>query len=217
MNALLRKEMRLSASVLSYLFIAFGLLTLTPGYPILCGAFLVTLGLFHTYQNAREANDILFSALLPVAKTDVVKGKYIFTVMIELCGFIVMAVLTLVRMTVLSGAALYRENTLMNANPFFLGMVLIAFGLFNWIFVGGFFKTGYKFSKPFITYMIAVFLMIGVAETLHHLPGLGALNAFGFDDFALQMLLFLAGVTLYIVMTYASYKRACSDFENIDL
>lgn len=217
MNALLRKEMRLSASILSYLFIVFGLLTLTPGYPVLCGAFLVTLGLFHSYQNAREANDILFSALLPVAKSDVVKGKYMFTVMIELCGFIVMAALTLVRMTVLSGAEVYRENALMNANPFFLGMALVVFGLFNWIFVGGFFKTGYKFSKPFVTYMIAVFLMIGAAETLHHLSGLGALNAFGFDDLVLQMLLLLAGILLYAWMTYASYKRACSDFENIDL
>ena len=67
MNALLNKEMRLSASILSYLFIGFGLMTLLPGYPILCGVFFVTLGLFQSFQSAREANDIVFSALLPVA------------------------------------------------------------------------------------------------------------------------------------------------------
>ena len=78
MNPLLRKEMRLSASVLSYVFIAFAFLTMLPGYPILCGAFFITLGIFHSFQTAREANDIVFSALLPIAKKDVVKGKFQF-------------------------------------------------------------------------------------------------------------------------------------------
>ena len=98
MNPLLRKEMRLSASILSYLFIVFGFMTLLPGYPILCGVFFITLGIFQSFQSAREANDIVFSALLPVAKHDVVKGKYQFSVLIELCGMMVMAILTLVRM-----------------------------------------------------------------------------------------------------------------------
>ena len=39
MNALLKKEMRLSASILSYLFLGFSLMALLPGYPILCGVF----------------------------------------------------------------------------------------------------------------------------------------------------------------------------------
>ena len=44
MNPLLRKEVRLSASVLSYIFLAAAILTLVPGYPILCGPFFVTMG-----------------------------------------------------------------------------------------------------------------------------------------------------------------------------
>ncbi len=75
MRDILRKEIKLSASVLSYLFIPFGLMFLLPGYPVLCGAFFVCLGLFQSFQSAREANDIVFSALLPIAKSDVVKGN----------------------------------------------------------------------------------------------------------------------------------------------
>lgn len=67
--------MRLSALLLTYLFIGFGVMTLVPGYPILCGAFFITLGIFQSFQSAREANDIVFSALLPIAKRDVVKGS----------------------------------------------------------------------------------------------------------------------------------------------
>ena len=63
MKALLQKEIRLSASVLSYIFIVAAVMTLIPGYPVLCGTFFVTLGIFHSFQNAREANDIVYSAL----------------------------------------------------------------------------------------------------------------------------------------------------------
>ena len=217
MNALLKKEMRLSASILSYLFLGFSLMALLPGYPILCGVFFITLGIFQSFQSAREANDIVYSALLPIAKHDVVKGKYQFSILIELSGFFVMAVLTIVRMTVLSNSTVYRQNALMNANPFFLGMALLIFGMFNLIFVGGFFKTAYKFAKPFVTYIIMCFLLIGVAEALHYVPGLEILNAFGFDHLALQLSLLLGGAMAYIFLTAFSYKRACATFEKIDL
>ena len=217
MNAMLKKEMRLSASILSYLFIVFAFMTLLPGYPVLCGVFFITLGIFQSFQSAREANDIVFSALLPIAKRDVVKGKYLFSVLIELTGFLIMAALTLVRMTLLSDSPVYRQNALMNANPFFLTMALVIFGMFNLIFVGGFFKTAYKFAKPFVTYIIVCFLLIGAAEALHHVPGLGALNAFGFERIGLQLSLLLGGALLYTLLTFFSFKSACAHFEKIDL
>ena len=217
MNALLRKEMRLSALLLTYLFIGFGVMTLLPGYPILCGVFFITLGIFQSFQSAREAGDIEYSALLPVAKRDVVKGKFQFTMLIELCGIAVMAVLTVLRMTVFADSAIYRQNALMNANPFFLGMALLIFGLFNLIFVGGFFKTAYKLGKPFVIYIVTAFVMIGIAEALHHIPGLEALNAFGFDHIGLQFVLLICGILLYAALTFLSYNKACADFERIDL
>ena len=157
MRDILRKEIRLSASVLSYLFTLFGLMFFLPGYPVLCSAFFVSLGLFQSFQNAREANDIVFSALLPIAKRDVVKGKYQFVMLIELGGFALMTVLTVLRMTVLKDAVVYRANAMMNANPFFLGSVLFIFGLFNVIFLGGFFKNAYSLGKPYIIYIFAAF------------------------------------------------------------
>ena len=206
MNALLKKEMRLSALLLTYLFIGFAFMTMLPGYPILCSVFFINLGIFQSFQSAREANDIVFSALLPVAKRDVVRGKYQFSVMIELCGFALMAVLTFVRMTALSDAAVYRQNALMNANPFYLGCALVIFGVFNLIFLGGFFRTAYSLGKPFITYIIVNFLLIGIAEALHHFPGMEALNAFGFDHIGLQLSTLLAGAILYILLTVMSYN-----------
>ena len=217
MRNIMRKEMRLSASVLSYLFILFGLMFLLPGYPILCGVLFVTLGIFQSFQTAREANDIVFSVLLPIAKQDVVKGKYRFVCFIELCGFLLMAIATVLRMTVLSEAGAYRHNALMNANLFALAMALLIFGLFNLIFIGGFFRTAHKFARPFVTYMIAAFLMIGAGEAVHHFPGLEAVNAFGFEHIFLQLALFAAGAACYAILTLISLRNACINFEKIDL
>lgn len=217
MRNIMRKEMKLSASPLCYLFILFGLMFFLPGYPILCGAFFVTLGLFQGFQFAREANDIVFSALLPVSKSDVVRGKFLFVCFIEGCSLLLMLISALIRMTALADSAVYRANALMNANLFALGGALVIFGLFNVIFVGGFFKTAYKIGKPFVIFIIAAFLVLGVLEALHHVPGLEALNAFGFDHFGLQLVCLLAGLAVFLIMTLLSYRAACRHFEKIDL
>ena len=217
MRDILRKEMKLSASVLSYLFILFGLMFFLPGYPVLCGAFFVCLGLYQSFQTAREANDMVFSALLPIAKRDVVKGKYLFVCLIEGCALLLMALAVIIRMTVFSQSVVYRSNALMNANFFALGVAFLIFGLFNWIFVCGFFKTAYKFGRPFVLFIIAAFLTIAAAEALHHVPGLEALNAFGTEKIGMQLALLAGGVILYLLITILSCRRACMYFERIDL
>ena len=217
MRNILWKEMKLSASVLSYLFILFGLMFFLPGYPVLSGAFFVTLGIFQSFQNGRETNDILFSALLPIAKRDVVKGKYLFVCFIELCSLLLMGAAVLFRMTVFSEAAVYRANALMNANLFALGLAFFLFGLFNAVFVGGFFKTAYKTGRPFVCYIVLCFLTIGIGEALHHFPGLEALNAFGTEHPALQLSLLACGIVAFVLLTLMSYRRSCRSFDKIDL
>ena len=213
---ILKKEMTLSASPITYFFILFGFIFLLPGYPILCGPFFVTLGIFKSFQNAREANDFVFSALLPIAKRDVVKGKYIFSCLIELNSLLIMAISALIRMSVLKNNAVYRANALMNANLYGLGAALVIFGLFNRIFIGSFFKTAYKFGS-FVVYIVAAFLALGIFEALHYIPGLEAVNAFGFDHLGLQLALLAAGAIIYLVLTWISYRSACVRFDQIDL
>ena len=131
MRNVLRKEVRLGTLTIVYFFVLFGLMFLLPGYPVLCGAFFLTLGLYQNFRYARECNDLVFSVLLPIAKQDVVKGKFAFSCIIEMCCFALMLVSVLVRMTVFSDSPVYRGNALMNANLFALGMALVLFGVFN--------------------------------------------------------------------------------------
>ncbi len=217
MMKLLKKELMLAASPLSYIFLTFALLAFVPGYPILIGSFFICLGLFQSFQAWREANDIIYTALLPVAKSDVVRAKYAFCIFIELCYFAITAAVALVRMTIFSEAMVYRSNALMNANLVYIGFVLLILGLFNAIFIGGFFRTAYKFGKPFVLFTAAAFLVVILGETLFHIPGLSALNAFGFTHIGLQTGVLTAGAILYALLTTISSKRAINNFERIHL
>ncbi len=217
MTDMLKKEMKLSASVLSYIFIAFSAMTLIPGYPILMSAFFVCFGIFQSVQLCRETNDIIYSALLPVAKRDVVRGKYAFALLIEGCGFVLMAGFTLLRMTLLADAPAYRNNALMNANLVFLGFALLVFGCFNLIFLGGFFRTAYRYGKPFVFFIIVFFFIAGIAESLHHFPGFAPLNAFGFTEMPLQLAALATGAAAFILMTAASQAASIRNFEATDL
>lgn len=217
MRNILRKEVRLCTLPIVYFFVLFGLMFLLPGYPVLCGAFFLTLGLYQNFRNSRECNDLVFSVLLPIAKKDVVKGKFAFSCIVEMCCFALMLVSAIVRMTILSDSPVYRENALMNANLFALGVALVLFGIFNLVFIGSFFKTGYKTGSPFIIYMVIGFLVIGVSEALCHFPGMGAINAFGFDYFGLQISALAVGAICYMGLTILSYRESCYRFERIDL
>ena len=217
MKSLLNKEFKLAASPLAFIFLAFSLMTLLPGYPILCGAFFMGLGLFQSFQYSREANDTMYTVLLPVKKSDFVAAKYTFTCTIEMIGFALFAVLTAVRMTALSGAEPYLRNALMNASPLFLAFVLLVFTAFNVLFVGGFFKTGYKMGIPFLLYGIAAGVIIVAAETLHHLPGLAFLNTPSGERLGLQFACLAAAAVIYAAATALSCRTSKARFESIDL
>ncbi len=217
MKNLLSKEFRLAASPLAYWFLLAALMTMLPGYPILMSAFFICFGVFHSFQNAREANDILYSVLLPVRKRDIVRAKFAFTCVIQMIGFLLCAILTLVRMTALPHAAAYAGNALMNATPVYLAFVLLIFTGFNLLFVGGFFKTGYKIGMPFLAYGICTALLITVGEALPHLPGLTFLHNPAGERLGVQFAALAIAVLLYAAGTLLAFRKAEQRFERIDL
>lgn len=216
MKKLLYKEMKLSANPLSYWFIGFSAMTMIPRYPILVGSFFICLGIFHTYQQIREYDDITYTVMLPVKKQDVVTAKYLFVLLIESMAFILCALLTIVRMKTLGNAVPYVTNRLMNANAAYLGYVMIVFAVFNGIFLTAFFKTTYKIGKPFVIFCIVAFIVITIGETLHHVPGLESLN--DHSNVSMPQIVVLAiGVIAFMLCTWSSYRKAVKDFERIDL
>ena len=217
MRNLLDKELRLATPLLTFLFLSFTAMTFIPGYPILCGAFFVCFGIFQGYQFGREHGDVLYTVLLPVRKKDVVKAKYAAAVVLQMLAFALFCAFVGVRMVFLADAQAYETNALMGANPTFLAFVMLIFAAFNAVFIGGFFRTAYGIGKPFTAFAVAAFVIIGIGETLHHLPGLEWLNARSFPQAGRQLPVLLAAVCLYAVATAISCRRSQCRFEQIDL
>ena len=217
MKNFLVKEFRLFASPLTWFFLAFSLMALIPGYPILMGAFFVCFGIFQSFQLGRETNDILYTVLLPIRKGDAVRAKFLFAAAVELAGFSVMAGLTVLRMTALRNAPVYVGNALMNATPVFLAFVLLIVAAFHFFFLRGFFRTAYRIGKPFVAFAVASFLLIAAAESLHYFPGLSFLNATGGERPEIQLPVLLAAAALYAAVTALSMRLSLRSFERVDL
>ena len=216
MKKLFYKEMKLSANPLTYLFIAFSAMTIIPSYPILVGSFFICLGIFHTYQQIREYDDVTYTVMLPVKKRDIVTAKYLFVLFIELTAFILCTLLTIIRMKILGTAVPYATNQLMNANMAYLGYTMIVFAVFNSIFLAGFFKTTYKIGKPFFIFCVVSFIIIIMEEILHHIPDLESLN--NPSNLSMpQVVIFAIGIVVFMLCTWLSYQKAVKDFEGIDL
>ena len=217
MTNLLNKEFKLAASPLSWFFLAAAGLTLVPGYPILMSAFFVCLGIFYSFLNAREANDVLYTVLLPLPKRAFVRAKFAFTCFFQLLGFVLMAGLTALRMTALSGGSAYAANALMNATPLFLAFVLLIFTAFNVLFLGGFFRTAYKLGMPFLAFAVAAALLLICGEALHFIPALRFFNEPAGARLGLQFALLGIAAAGYALGTALSCRVSMARFERIDL
>ena len=214
---LLRKEIKLAASPLSYFFLTFTLMAFIPGYPILVSQFFICLGLFQTFQNGREANDIIYSVLLPISKKSIVKARFLFVLFIEMIDFILTLIFSLIRMSLMSGLSPYVTNPLMNANFFFVGFSLLVLALFNLIFVRGYFKTGYYFAKSFIAFIVIAFLLVIASEVLHYLPGLQYFSTAGFEELPKQVIFLCCSIIIFVIFTVWGEISAAKSFEKIDL
>ena len=217
MKSLVKKEFSLAIPPLTYVFLAFALMSFIPGYPILCGAFFTCLGIFQGYLSAREAGDIYFSLMLPVRKKDIVRAKYISVMILEGISLLLMCVFTFIRMTYLSSSPVYLTNVMMAANPLFIAFALMVYALFNTVFLGGYFRTGYNLGKPFVIFAVTAFLLIALGEALHHFPGLGHLNEPGWEGSKDLLWCAAAALAVYLAVSLLSMRSSEKRFALLDL
>ena len=218
MKNLLYKELKTFVSPLNYLFFAFTLMAFIPGgYPLLVSTFFIMMGVFVSFQIAREHHDTLFTVLLPVKKTDAVKARYLTVTVIQLISLLLLGIFCAIRLTLLSDLPAYASPALMPANFTFLGFAFISFGLFNAIFLCGFYKTAYHYAKPFIIYIIVFFIVVIIEETLGFMPFTAFLKAQSGNDLLLQIPVLACGIVFYALATMLSLKSSEKKFSSLDI
>lgn len=154
---LLYKEMRLVAHPTSIVFAFLGCLVLVPSYPYSVIFMFGCLAPYITFLNARETNDVWYTAVLPVTKRESVLGKCLLVVFFQLFQLLFSIPFALLRNTM----NIANNPVGLDATVAWYGFGFILYAVFDLVFLTAFYKSGYKVGKSFILAAIPmVFLMV---------------------------------------------------------
>lgn len=212
---LIKKEFKLSMHPTVPIFLSFAAMLMIPNYPYYVTAFYTTLSIFFTCLTGRENNDITYSLMLPVAKKDIVKGRLLFTMIIE-----VIQILLFIPFIILNQKINPQGNVVgTDANIAFIGFTFILYGIFNYVFFSVYYKNVLKVGKAFISSNIAIFIYIVVIEVLMHVIPFfrDYLDTNDTENVSYKLIVLFAGIILYLLISFVTYKKSSELFEKLDL
>lgn len=215
MKRLLRKEFLLCLHPTGVLFPFLSAMLLIPNYPYGVVFFYTGLAVFFTCLNGRECNDVVYSMTLPIAKRDIVTGRFMLVMMLELLQLMLAIPFAILRQSFqLPGNAVG-----MDANIALFGFAFLQYGLFNLTFFEIYYKDVEKVGKAFLSASTVSFLYIGVMEACAHaIPFVREKLDTPDPAFLTEKLVVLAlGAVLYALMTLIAHKRAVKHFTAQDL
>ena len=172
-------------------------------------------------------NDLLFTALLPVPKEQVVKARVRFAVAIEMVMFLLLIPLIFVNHKLVpQGNPAGTDGSLT-----FLGASLVLFTVFNAVFIPAFYRDETKSGKNFLFSTIAVFVWIILWEGFM-ITAAAARDAVPFFSWAAenldafpataqawrtQLIVLAVGALIYGLGTSIVSRKAVRIFERVDL
>jgi hypothetical protein len=212
---LLYKEVRLVIHPLYYLIALFGVLLLIPNWVYFVALmYFLFIAFPNIFVNAKAQNDIGFSVLLPVKKSDVVKAR-----ILSMTGMEVLQILVAGIFVALNISLYPNGNFLLDANLAYLGCVFLMYGVFNVVFYPLFYKTADKIGMPILVTLTFTFLYATLIEVLSlMLPQVNYLLD-GNTPTALvrQIPVFVVGILLFTLLTWLAYYWSAKNFEKVDL
>ena len=211
---LIHKELHLNMRWPNFLFAALALLLLVPAWPFAIAFMFIYIPMMIVPQTDRANADLLFAALLPVRKRDIVVARAVSLVGME-AAFVAVGVL----------AALIRYRLYdadnpagMNPNVAFFGLVLVMYAVFNAVFLPGSYKAAYRMLWPILggsVIAVAVGLVLTTLPAV--VPALAGLNDRGLGHLPAQAAVLGVGAGVYAVTTVFACRRAAASFEGVDL
>lgn len=217
MKVLLFKEFKLALHPTTYLFMAIGAMLMIPSYPYYVAFVYTCLGIFFIFLSARENKDIFFTASLPVIKSDVVRSRIFTVAIIELLQLAIGIPFAIIGIRINPNAAGNLAG--IEANMAFFGLVLIMYALFNAIFLPLFYKTATKVGIPLVFASIAVTIYVVAAElAVQMIPFLKThLDTTDPAKVIYQFPILIAGMLIFTLTLWLSYRKSVANFERVDL
>jgi hypothetical protein len=212
---LIAKELRLNIAPGLYLMLLLAMLLLIPAWPFYIAFGYVILVIMIVAQTDKANNDLLFTALLPVRKRDMVTARTWVIVGWEMAYVLLGAVFAVVH------HALYHESNVtgMNPNVAFFGTIFVMYAIFNAIYLPGAYTKPYRMLRPLLGGAVAAVFAAGVLNTVPlAIPAVAErFNDRGLGNPLWQLAALVVGLAVYVGATMRASAKAASNFEQVNL
>ena len=209
---LLYKEMRLVAHPTSIVFAFLGCLCSGAILSLQCNFYVWLFSTLHHFffLNARETNDVWYTAVLPVTKRESVLGKCLLVVFFQLFQLLFSIPFALLRNTM----NIANNPVGLDATVAWYGFGFILYAVFDLVFLTAFYKSGYKVGKSFILAAIPmVFLMVAI-EATSYIPALVWMDSYQPEHLLIQLPILIVGIVCYGVFVPLAYRISAKRFES---
>lgn len=216
MKNLLYKEIRLVIQPPAYLFVLCAALLLIPAYPYFVGVSYFIFAIQINFSLMRANKDQEFTSMLPISRAQIVSGKTVSICFLEMLQLGLSVVFGLLSSFVVNKGG---NPVGMDANAAFFGMTLIAYSVFNMIFIPKFFKTGYKMGFPLIFAIVGYLITVGIFELVVNLVPSLKISIDGLDPQYLwsRLIVLGFGIICYLFTLVLATKIAVKNFSKVSL
>ena len=218
MKNLLKKEILLCTNAQIVIFSLFALFILIPSWPPAIAFIYPLSGVMTLFPRGLANKDIEYTSLLPVKKTDIVKGKTLFIMVVELAvillataGGIIRALYPIIPDASESDYYIKTQPTIS-----LLGFAFFAFGVMNFIMISMYYKNPYKrLSAPSLISIFASTFVLGIGTVLIVL--VDVMRDYSPLGLMVQFITLAIGMILFVVLSLLGYLLGAKRFEKVDL
>ena len=211
----LKKEITLVMHPVVPLFMLLAAMVLIPNYPYTVIFFYTTLSIFFTCMLGRENGDVAYSLGLPITKADVVRGRMLFVILIEVIQVILVEIFSLVRHALNPAPNMAG----MEGNLALLGFGFALFGLFNRVFFSRYYRDINTVGKSFIAattvYWVGAILVDGSTFAIPYVRDV--LDTPDPQNLLPKAIVFIIGLVVFLLLNLLTCKKAINSFEKQDL
>jgi hypothetical protein len=216
MKNLLYKELRLCMNVQICIFLGLGpFMMLIPNYPHYVGFYYSCLSIFLLFTWGMANNDIVYTACLPVRRSDIVKARFLSVVFLELTEIIVS-----IPFGIAGNILMPQGNKAgINTTTAFYGIQFVLYSLFNVFFLIPCYRKIEKPALPFLGGSIAFWAGYAAAE-LPVWSGSAAGRMITATDAVSQLKqlpVLAAGILVWCAALLVSFRICVKEFDKVNL
>ncbi|HZG75081.1 MAG TPA: ABC-2 transporter permease [Paenibacillus sp.] len=163
----------------------------------------------------KTQNDLMFTAMMPVRKSDIVKARVSVLVILELLHIAIAMIYGLFTIRLYPDLMYYFFGPSLG----FWGLCFVMLAIFNIVFITMYYKTAYKYGAATIASITASLLFAGAAQWAGiQNPYLsGIFYGTGIDNTALHLTILIAGILIFAAFTMIAYRVAMVRFHRVEV